>query len=173
VDGDMRAPKIHRVFDLENQLGLADVLAGRCTLDEAIVTDCDDLLHVLPAGRLQGSPHKLVANGTLQPLMDVLRQRYRHVVFDTPPVLATGESLVIAAAADATLVCTRRDISREDQVRKACRRLEEAGANVVGGVFSGMPLRRYAYRYGYGYNYGVYLSQDAEEDEGEDGEASG
>jgi polysaccharide biosynthesis transport protein len=158
VDGDMRAPKLHNIFELDSQFGLADVLAGRCTLDEAIVTDCGDLLHILPAGHLQGSPHKLVANGSLEPLMNVLRQRYRHVVFDTPPVLATGESLVMAAAADVTLVCTRRDVSREDQVRKACRRLEEAGANIVGGVFSGIPLRRYAYRYGYGYNYGVYVS---------------
>lgn len=173
VDGDMRAPKIHRVFDVDNQRGLADVLAGRCTLDEVIVSDGDDLLHVLPAGHLQGSPHKLVANGTLQPILDALRQRYRHVVIDTPPVLATGEALVIAAAADAALVCTRRDISREDQVCKACRRLEEAGANVVGGVFSGMPLRRYAYRYGYGYNYGVYLSGDADEDGHGDGHGDG
>jgi tyrosine-protein kinase Etk/Wzc len=113
-------------------------------------------LYVLPAGKLEGSPHQLFTTDKVRVLLDEVRQQYRRVVIDTAPVLVAGESIVLASAADASLLCTRRDVSREDQVRKACRRLRRAGANLAGGVFSGISLRRYSYQYGYGGYYSGY-----------------
>ena len=70
------------------------------------------------------------------------------MVVDTAPVLSAGESLSVASQTDATLVCVMRDVSRSDAVLRTTRRLEAAGANVAGTVFSGVPARQYAYRYG-------------------------
>lgn len=153
VDADMRAPSVHEIFEVPNAKGLVEILGDKATLAESVVTSWDERLHLLPAGRLGGSPHKLVANGNMKNLLDEARKSYRYIVIDTAPVLAAGESLVIAAEADATLVCSRRDVSRQDQVGKAHARLQSAGANVVGSVFSGLPLSYYKYRYG-GYYYG-------------------
>ena len=70
------------------------------------------------------------------------------MIIDTPPVLAASEALVLAKAADASLVCAMRDVSRADQVRKASERLLAAGSRVIGTVLNGVPARQYAYRYG-------------------------
>jgi Mrp family chromosome partitioning ATPase len=70
------------------------------------------------------------------------------VIIDTPPVLAASEALVLAKAADATLMCAMRDVSRADQIRKASERLLAAGGRPVGTVLSGVPTHRYNYRYG-------------------------
>lgn len=153
VDGDLRAPDMHTIFEVENHAGLAEVLSHKCTLDEAVVSSWDARLHVLPAGHLKGRPHELVRGDAFKDVIDEARDKYRYIIIDTPPVLPAGESLVMAAAADATLVCTRRDVSRQEQVRKTCDRLVAAGANVIGCVFSGIPLSKYKYRYG-GYYYG-------------------
>jgi capsular exopolysaccharide synthesis family protein len=157
VDGDMRAPDIHEIFEVENNEGLADVLGRDCSLADAVVTTWDERLHLLPAGQLKGNPHKLVNTPVVNNLLDEARAKYRYIIIDTAPVLAAGESVEIASVADATLVCTRRDVSRQDQVRKAYTRLSAGGANVVGCVFSGIPLSRYKYRYG-GYGYGYRYS---------------
>ncbi len=148
VDGDMRSPDIHRVLGLSLSPGLADVLAGECKLEDAIVGTWSNHVHILPAGRLRISPHKLLNNGNVKSVLERLRDTYSYVVIDTPPVLPASESLVLARAADITLVCTMRDVSRVDQVRKSYERLMTTGARPVGIILNGVPTSHYAYRYG-------------------------
>jgi len=74
--------------------------------------------------------------------------KYTYVVIDTSPVLSAGETLAIAATVESTLLCVMRDVSRVDSIRQTTRRLEAAGASLIGTVFSGVTSRQYAYRYG-------------------------
>jgi capsular exopolysaccharide synthesis family protein len=148
IDGDMRSPDIHNVFHVPLEPGLAEVLGGGCPLADAIVTSWSEWVHLLPAGKLKKNPHHLLGNGAWQALLAAIPSDYRYVIIDTPPVLAASESLVLAKAADASLVCAMRDVSRMDQVRKASQRLQAAGSRVIGTVLNGVPTRQYAYRYG-------------------------
>jgi capsular exopolysaccharide synthesis family protein len=148
IDGDMRSPDIHNLLNIPLNPGLGDVLAEQCSLKDAIVTDWSEALHLLPAGKLHASPHTLLGNGVVDPLFEEVRRSYRYIVVDTPPVLAAGEALVLARAADASLLCAMRDVSRLDQIRKTHQRLQAAGARPVGIVLSGIPPKRYTYRYG-------------------------
>jgi capsular exopolysaccharide synthesis family protein len=151
IDGDMRDPDIHEIFDVAREPGLSALLAGECTATEAVVTTSSELLDVIPGGRLRRNPHALVTEGKLKPLLQELGQTYRYIVIDTPPILAASESLVMARCADASIMCTMRDVSRIDQFRTACERLDGAGAFAVGAVLSGVPQRQYSYRYGHYY----------------------
>lgn len=152
VDGDMRAPDIHWIFGTDLGPGLVEVLSGECTLDEAIETSFSDKLHILTAGKLTSNPHGLLGSGEFAALVEKLLTAYRHIIVDTPPVLPASEALVMARAADAAVVCVRRDFSRMDQVQDACRRMAGAGVNTIGAVINGIPVQQYASRYGsYGY----------------------
>ena len=148
IDGDMRSPDIHKLFKVPLEPGLAEVLGGSCPLADAIVTSWSEWVHLLPAGKLRKNPHHLLGNGAWQALLAAIPGDYRYVIIDTPPVLAASESLVLAKAADASLVCAMRDVSRMDQVRKASERLQAAGSRVIGTVLNGVPTRQYAFRYG-------------------------
>jgi capsular exopolysaccharide synthesis family protein len=148
IDGDMRSPDIHDIFNVEPEPGLAQVLSREVSLEEAIDTSWSDRVHILPAGRLTANPHQLLGNGAWKALLSEARQRYKHVVIDTPPVLSAGESLMLASAADASLLCVMRNRSRVEQVTRSCQRLTEAGAKVVGSVLSGVPVKEYAKSYG-------------------------
>jgi len=148
----MRSPDLNVVFDADSDGGLAGVLKGESSLDEAIVATFSAGLDLLPAGRLDTNPHRLVGNGHFKGLLRDLLKRYHYIVIDTPPILSAAESLVMAKAADATLVCAMRNTSRVDQVRRAYSKLAQAGANPVGVVLNGVPVKRYEYSYGkYGY----------------------
>lgn len=148
VDADLRCPDQHEIFGLEMGPGLTGVLSGEATLGEATDKTLGDLIHVLPAGRLSSSPHRLMSPPALRSFLDDASHEYTYVVVDTAPVLSASETLAISAAVDSTLLCVMRDVSRMESVSKSTRRLEAAGANLAGTVFSGVTARQYAYRYG-------------------------
>lgn len=148
VDADLRYPDQHEIFGLDIGPGLSGVLSKKVTLEDAIDSSMGDLIHVLPAGRLDRSPHRLISHTSMREFMDEALTKYSYVVVDTAPVLSASESLAVAAAVDSTLLCVMRDVSRIDSVNRSMNRLEAAGANIAGTVFSGVSATQYAYRYG-------------------------
>lgn len=148
IDGDTRSPDIHRAFDIDLGPGFVEVLKGSCSLEDAIETGFSDSLHILTAGCLDSSPHRLLGSSEFDALLNKLKSSYRHIVIDTPPLLPASESLLLARAADAVVLCVRRDFSRVDQSVEAYARLRSAGAKVAGAVLNGIPARSYVSRYG-------------------------
>jgi len=148
IDADLRSPDQHDIFGIDMGPGLAGVLAKDTTLEDAVDESLGELVHVLPAGRMTMSPHRLLSSTGTRALLDQALERYSYVVIDTAPVLAAGETLAIASEADATLLCAMRDVTRGESILRSTRRLEAAGSNIVGTVFSGVPTRQYSYRYG-------------------------
>ena len=159
IDADLRAPEVHELFEVSNETGLVDVLDRRASVDEAIVTSWRDNLHVLPAGRLTKNPYMLLGSDEFPQLLNALRGIYRHIIIDAPPLLAASDALIIAKAADGTLLCALRDVSRSPQVKLAYERLISAGARPIGAVLNGVPARRYEYMYGV-YNYSNYAASE-------------
>lgn len=148
IDGDLRSPDIHNIFEIDAGPGLAEVLQNDCALEEAIDTSFSDRLHILTAGRLRTNPHRLLGSGDFQAMLLRLKANYRHIIIDTPPILPASESLVFARAADTAILCMRRDFSRLDQSQSAFHRMNSAGVHVSGAVLNGIPTRQYAYHYG-------------------------
>jgi capsular exopolysaccharide synthesis family protein len=158
IDGDMRSPDIHRIFDVDCGPGLAEVLAGKIPVEEAIETEVSSRLHLLTAGRLSASPHQLTGGGEFANLIEKLRDMYEHIIIDTPPILPASEALLMAGAADASILCVRRDFSRVDQVSESISRLLASGVKVAGAVLNGVPIQNYSYRYG-----SYYYTRDREQ----------
>jgi len=148
IDADLRAPGAAGVLGVPNLPGLAELLAGKATLDDVIHRVGETTTFVLPAGRIKINPHHLVDRAKIEKLLDTLRPKFPHIIIDTPPVLSASESLIYAKAADYVVYCALRDVTRARQVRAAVGRLQDAGANLAGAVLSGMPVNAYVYAYG-------------------------
>ncbi len=144
----MRSPDIHRIFQIDLEPGLAGVLDGSARLREAINRHWSEHVHILPAGKLTRSPHKLLGSDRFHRLLEQARLHYRFVIVDTPPVLAASEAMVMARDADGTLICAMRDVSRESHIKMTYKRLISVGARPIGTVLNGVPARQYARRYG-------------------------
>jgi capsular exopolysaccharide synthesis family protein len=148
IDGDMRAPDVHNVFGRENGEGLVAYLAKDKDWRELVDREWSDSVHILSAGQLKGSPHRILNSGRLEKLFSEAREEYEYVFIDTPPVLPASESMLFGRAADNCLICALRDKSRIEQLVQAYHRLEASGARVAGSVLSGVPVREYAGYYG-------------------------
>jgi capsular exopolysaccharide synthesis family protein len=159
IDADLRSPDQHHLFGLQMNEGLAGVLKGSTPLAEAIDRSLGEQLHVLTAGQVRKDFYRWMSSERIRELLREVKEHYQYIIIDTAPVLAASETLAFASAADGTLLCTMRDVSRQDHLQRCVRRLEVSGAKILGTVFSGIPMRQYYYRYG-DYRYSDALDQE-------------
>jgi capsular exopolysaccharide synthesis family protein len=110
LDADLRAATVHEILRLPKSPGLAEVLAGAATLQEAIVGVREvPGLYVLPAGRSDAHPTELFDGSRWPALADNLRNYFAHIIVDSPPVGVVAEQELIASACDGVLVVVRPD----------------------------------------------------------------
>jgi capsular exopolysaccharide synthesis family protein len=157
VDADLRHPRLHKFFKVDNRAGLADILTGRSTFEEVVQAggwrEAESGLALLTAGRPLGQPTKVLGSPALAELVARLRERGL-VIFDTPPTLPVADAAVLAAHADAVLVVANPGVSSRPALEQLRRRLPSFGAKVLGVVLNASEANRlageaYAYSYAY------------------------
>jgi capsular exopolysaccharide synthesis family protein len=149
IDCDLRIPELHNYFDIPLGPGLTDILTGALFPEETIVETWLENLDVLPAGQLNSNPHSLFTAEAMQRMLGWAMNKYKYIILDTPPVLEASESLVAAKASDVSILCTMQNVSRFDQIRKACERLTVVGSPPIGAILNGVTYRHGKYSYHY------------------------
>jgi Mrp family chromosome partitioning ATPase len=115
--------------------GIADVLRGTASLDEALAVTSDSSLTILPAGHAAiEEPPVFASSAELEQVLDELERRFDQVVIDLPAINATSEALTLAAYADAVALVVRQGVTSDTQVRLALEQLE--GVPVLGVVLN-------------------------------------
>ncbi|MBK8974490.1 MAG: CpsD/CapB family tyrosine-protein kinase [Planctomycetes bacterium] len=132
VDADLRGPSVEDYLNLNPRPGLSDVLLDRVRLSDAIRHAGVRNLDVLGAGTRLTSPSEILTTTRFQDLFARLKEDYRYVIIDTPPVLSATDASVIAARADGTLLTVRLEHSPKALTKQAIRNLQDLGANVLG-----------------------------------------
>src|ERR1051325_7657227 len=133
VDCDLRQGSLSKLFKLPVRAGLADVLSGRATLQDAIARTPIGNLSVLPAGSCaHPSPTELLNSTTTSRLFDELRDRYQYVLVDTPAVQRVSDVGVIGALCTGVLMVVRMHQTASHVVRQSVRCLQSNNLNVLG-----------------------------------------
>lgn len=136
IDADLRGPRQHQIFGIDNATGLSSLLAGRCGL-EAIVRIHDvPGLYVLPAGPLPPNPLELVDGPVFRDLMGDLGRRFDQIVVDTPARAYGADALAIADRCAAALLVARRHASRLSSLAALTGRLSQGPARLAGVVMN-------------------------------------
>lgn len=157
VDADMRRPRLHQVFDApigKEAVGLAGVLSGRCTLDEAILTKNEDLpdnFHLLLCGEIPQNPAELLDSPQTRKLLAELAERYDLVVLDSPPVLPVTDPLILARLADGLIVVARCQATTRAELQRSLSLLRQGDNNLLGVILNEVDTRREEAGYGVGY----------------------
>ena len=134
VDADLRAPRVHALFGLESAPGLAEVLAGHATLDEALLYVADQRLAILPAGTEPQFPTELLGSAAMRRALDQLRARFDRVLVDLPAVLPLADVAAAAPMSDGVLMVVRAGVTQRPALDQALGVLE--GDRVVGVVLN-------------------------------------
>ncbi len=147
IDGDLRRPSVHRIFGKENKCGLIDVVAGRITPDEAIVRGVHPSLDILPAGGRAHNPTQILNDPALERLVAELRTRYDRIFFDTPPMAAVSDALMILPQVDGCLFTLHFNKVRRKSAQFCARKLLETTVPCFGAVLNNLNLAVSGYYY--------------------------
>ncbi len=174
VDGDMRKPRLHKVFGLDGTLGLSSVLMGEASLDEVIQATRVPGLYLIPCGSVPENPAELLQSDRFRELIAELAERFGMVVFDSPPVVPVTDAAIIGAAVDGVVLVARSGSTRREMIARAVDLLRGVNANLLGVVLNAIDVegrRRGGYYYYYYRHYGEYYGQPEDKAQGGDSAA--
>jgi protein-tyrosine kinase len=136
IDANLRGPRIHQLFSIDEKAGLSGVLSGRVQAN--VIHQIADLntLFVLPVGVAPPNPLELVERPAFSRLLSELLGKFDHVIVDTPAAQRGSDAGVIAARCGAALVVARRHQSRLGSLHQLVSRLKDSPAQLAGMVIN-------------------------------------
>lgn len=172
VDMDLHRGSLHHPFGLQAGLGIADVLAGKSTLDTVVQHTGVPGLDLVATGSFPENPAELVLRPAMQQFLREAAEKYDLVFLDAPPVLAVSESTVIGSIADAAILVVHGGHTSRKLVKMSLRQLQTRGARIAGLVINSLDMAHAAH-YGYSSYYAPYYTYDYRyEEEDAEGAAS-
>lgn len=165
VDADMRRPRLHKVLGLGDGEGVSSALSGlgspRAKPQQTFIPGLD----LLPSGPVPPNPADLLDSGSFDEMKGELEARgYDHIIFDSPPILAVADPVIMAGRMDAVVLVVWAGVTGRDALAHAARRLHQVKARVVGGILNRVEFDHHGYYSGYYYR-GRY------QDRGDSGES--
>ncbi|SAK80472.1 exopolysaccharide transporter [Caballeronia hypogeia] len=158
VDADLRRGHMHRIIGLPWAKGLAEVMDGELTIQEAIRRDVLPNLDFLGVGRYPDNASELLLRGDFELVLQQVVDDYDIVVVDAAAVLAVSDVGIVAPAAGTILLLARYGVTRATEVSTAVQRLNQAGCKVNGLVLNAVPEGAGGYAYARRYGSAAYRS---------------
>lgn len=167
VDADMRRPRLHSIFNLDNRTGLSGLLASKMSEAEmlALVQYHEESgLYILPSGRIPPNPAELLGSEQIRRLMAALESNFSHIVIDSPPVASFTDGVLLSSVADGVLLVVHGGNASRHIVRRSKQLLADVGAKIFGVVLNNVTVSRHDYYYNKTYEKYYYTSAEVETD---------
>jgi capsular exopolysaccharide synthesis family protein len=164
VECDLRKPRFSRIFPVDSRKGLTTVLTGACNLSEALA-EVPSLpnLRVLVAGPVPPNPNELLGSEVMDKVVNQLKARFSHIVFDSPPIIPFADARTVSHVADGVVIVCRSGNTPVRSLMRTVEIIDGLGAYPLGVVLNAVDFKSPDYRYyqygryyNYGYNYRYY-----------------
>jgi len=169
VDTDLRRPVLHRVFNVPREPGLTDYLFDRADVQEIFKQTEVENLYLVPCGVVPPNPAELLGSEKMKEFVEYLKLNYDFVVFDTPPLVAVTDALILASQVDSVLLVASAGKTEIDVLEKAREMVQRVGGNVIGVLlnnFDASATYGTYYRYYRYYRYYDYYGADRDKSRG-------
>ncbi|TMK86948.1 MAG: polysaccharide biosynthesis tyrosine autokinase [Actinobacteria bacterium] len=172
VCADLRRPRLHQIFGLQNRVGLSTLLAEDVPLVEVLQNPDEESLRVLTSGPPPSRPGEALQAERMRPILAQLREIADFTIVETAPLLVAADAATLSAAVDGLILIAECGVTRRTALAQAVGQLHQLGATILGVVLTEFdPAKVMAhlpsagsYRYGYpfGSTAGLGISGDGE-----------
>ncbi len=170
VDGDLRRPVLHRLFNCDRKPGLMEYLKSEIDLNTAVRKTFVENLFLLPTGSLPPNPAEVLGSETMKATLEILKASFDLVVFDSPPVVAVTDGAILSTLTDGVVFVTLANKTELDVLEKAYSTLKQVKADIIGFVLNefdvskayGAYYRYYRYYHYYGHAEGSKSSSSSD-----------
>ncbi len=157
IDADLHRPRQHKIMEVSNKCGLANILIGEVTIDDTIIKTSQENLDFISSGKVEsgGSVHGLLDSKRMIELIAELRERYDVVLFDAPPMMGVSDASVIVRDVEGVIMVVQHRKYPRTVSKRAKDMIESVGGNLVGVVLNNINIsKEYSYYYHqYSYSY--------------------
>lgn len=157
VDCDLRRPRVHQLFGLPKEEGVADVLTGARKLDTCFKRTSIENLRLLTAGSIVDNPTELFNSPRLRDLFSEIKFYFDTIIVDSPPVIPVTDTLILSPEMDGALMVVKAGETHKEVVKRAADMMRNAGFNILGVIINNQKavLPYYFDQSYYGYKYYV------------------
>lgn len=161
VDCDLRRPRLHNHFGLENLSGLTNYLSGDRNTENLLKTFPNlPRLKVITSGPIPPNPAELLSSNEMKNLLQFLKGNFQHVIIDSPPAISFTDAAILSTLVDGVVLVAMAGKSSVHLMRRFKQRLGNIGARIYGVVLNGIKSNSVEYGlYGYGYTYNYYAPE--------------
>lgn len=132
VDADLRLPRLHKVFGMTPSPGLAELIRGDVTFEEALRRPSDGRFDILTAGKVPPNPSELLASPDFALILARMKASYDLVLIDSPVLLGVSDSYILGAQTDGTLLVHRPGSVPKRALEEIRVQMSRARVNLVG-----------------------------------------
>lgn len=168
IDADMRRPRVHSIFGMENHRGLSAILSSEMSEAEMlsqIIQDEESRLHLLSSGAIPPNPAELLGSEQMRRLLRTLEATFDHIIIDSPPVGSFTDAVLTSTLADGVLLVVHSGKTSRSVARRTRQILQDVGAKVFGIVLNNVNLREHDYYYYQSYQANSYYKAEHETEE--------
>ncbi|HIE8979783.1 TPA: polysaccharide biosynthesis tyrosine autokinase [Klebsiella pneumoniae] len=155
IDADLRKGYTHKLFEVSNDNGLSDLLAGKTDIAKAIKKLPAAGFDFISRGNIPPNPAELLMHERFGKLLEWANNEYDLVVIDTPPILAVTDAAIIGNYSGTTLLVARFEMNTPKEIEVSVKRFKQSGVKVKGCIMNGVVKKASSY-YSYGYSYYGY-----------------
>lgn len=162
LDLDMRKPKIHLGFGVQNVKGMSTILIEKDSIENCIQHSVMDNLDFITAGPIPPNPSELIISERMEQVLNELKEKYDFIIVDNPPIGLVTDGISIIQKADYPIYVFRADYSKKNFIHNLDRLINENKVKHLSVILNGVDIDRsaYGYNYGYGYGYGYGYTSD-------------
>jgi capsular exopolysaccharide synthesis family protein len=161
IDADLRKPKLHKYFGLDNEIGLTTAVYGEMEPESVVRVVQAEYLSVVTCGPIPPNPSELLTSARFEAIIEAFREQYDFILIDTPPLLAVTDPAIVCRYVDMVFMVMRITNGVRSNSMRAKEIIESMGVELSGVIINGLRRRdqkTYDYKggkYGYGgYSYG-------------------
>jgi len=160
IDADLRRPRLHTFFDINNSVGLTNFLTTDLQLEDVILQTPVDNLYFLPSGILPADAAGILNSRRMSELLQDVKQRFDLVLVDSPPILGVSDAAVLASEVDLTMIVVQHRKLPRNMLLRVKQAVENVGGVVIGVVLNNVDVRSDS-QYQYYTSYYTYYAPSA------------
>lgn len=141
IDADLRRPRLHTFFDINNSVGLTNYLTTELMLEDVILQTPVDNLYFMPSGILPADAAGILNSRRMSELIQDVKQRFDLVLIDSPPILGVSDASVLASEVDLTMIVVQHRKLPRNMLMRVKQAVENVGGHVIGVVLNNVDVR--------------------------------
>ena len=156
VDADLRKPVMHKMFNIDQKLGLTNYLSGSTSkISDLCFESRVENLSLMSSGIVPPNPSELLASNNMKKFISDIKKDFDIILIDTPPMIAVTDAFVLDKFVDKKLLVIRASVTQKGALERTLVNMENMSSRIDGVVFNGVDESN-TYGGGYYYNYYQY-----------------